>query len=71
MMRRLDARTVVVLADAQGYVDLAGDLVERVATGADRAVRAVRDSVSDTLFDGDPAAFLAVLEALAEDEPAP
>ncbi|HSN70004.1 MAG TPA: hypothetical protein VLT59_00780 [Steroidobacteraceae bacterium] len=67
-MSTIDSRTVLNLAEAQGYRDLTAEFAERVAAGADRAVRAVRESVGETLFDCDPASFLSTLEALAEPE---
>lgn len=67
-MASIDAHAAASLAEAQGYPALDPAFVERIAAGAERAVAAVRASVTDTLFDADPAAFLVTLEELAPDE---
>jgi len=61
----LDAAAVRVLARVAGYAALDAETIERMTVGAANAVRAVRASVAESLFDVEPAQFLAELERLA------
>ena len=62
----LDAATVEVLARLVGYPPLAPERAARIAAGASAALAAVRATEHGSLFDLEPAAFLAELERLAD-----
>jgi len=62
----LTAATLDDLARLAGLPPLDDALVARIAEGAARAAAAVRASATGSLFDVEPAAFLAELERLAE-----
>lgn len=67
-MSQIDPSVLRVLAEAQGFEDLDGEFLARVAHGAANAISAVRRTLSGSLFDTDPALFLPTLEALAARE---
>lgn len=61
----VDSQTVITLAGAAGMPLSDDAMAVRIAAGAQSAVDAVRQSVHETLFDLEPADFLATLEELA------
>lgn len=64
--RSLAPEVVIALARLAAYPPLDSDTAARIAVGAANAVRAVAASASGSLFDTEPAAYLAELERLAE-----
>lgn len=67
----LSSECVQGLARQQGYGALDQSTAERIAAGAAYAVAAVRTSRVGSLFDTDPATYLAELERLAEPDEGP
>jgi hypothetical protein len=61
----LDANAVATLARAAGIPIADQAMAERIAAGATAAIAAVRGQVSSTLFEHEPADYLALLERLA------
>lgn len=61
----LDANAVAALARAAGIPLTDQAMAERIAAGATAAIAAVRGQVTATLFDHEPADYLALLERLA------
>ena len=62
----LDPAAVVALAVATGIPLADAQAAERIAAGAEAAIRAVRDSLSQPLLDYEPGDFLPTLERLAD-----
>jgi hypothetical protein len=62
----LAPEVVIALARLAGYPPPDADTAARIAVGAGNAVRAVAASATESLFDTEPAAFLAELERLAD-----
>lgn len=62
----LDPATVAALSAATGIPLADAQAAERIAAGAEAAIRAVRNSLSQPLFDYEPADFLPTLERLAD-----
>lgn len=67
-LRELSPDCVQALARQQGRDSLDRPTAERIAAGAAHAVAAVRASQAGSLFDTDPATYLAELERLADSE---
>ncbi len=68
-MHEIDSNSVLVLARAQGHDWVDEAAAQRIAAGAAAAIAAVAASLQQLetgLLVGDPAEFLATLEALAE-----
>jgi hypothetical protein len=61
----LDGDTVAAIAQAAGIPITDQAMAERIAAGASAAIAAVRGQVSTTLFEHEPADYLALLERLA------
>jgi hypothetical protein len=61
----LDGNTVAAIARAAGIPIRDQETAERIAAGATAAIAAVRGQVTTTLFDHEPADYLALLERLA------
>ncbi len=61
----LDPAIVAALARLAGYPPPDAATLARIAAGADDAIAAVRAGETVTLFDDEPAHFLAELERLA------
>jgi hypothetical protein len=61
----LDANAVAALARAAGIPMTDQAMAERIAAGATNAITAVRGQFTSTLFDHEPADYLALLERLA------
>ena len=61
----LNADAVAAIARAAGIPITDQAMAERIAAGAGAAIAAVRAQVTTTLFDHEPADFLALLERLA------
>lgn len=62
----LSPGAVLELARLEGHVLIDAEIAARIAVGASNAIRAVTASVRESLFDVDPAGYLAELERLAE-----
>lgn len=65
----LSPGAVLELARLEGHALIDAEVAARIAVGASNAIRAVTASVRESLFDVDPAGYLAELERLA-DQPA-
>ena len=61
----LDGNAVVAIARVAGIPIADQEMAERIAAGASAAIAAVRTQVTTTLFDYEPADYLALLERLA------
>lgn len=61
----LDGNAVASIARAAGIPITDQAMAERIAAGATAAIAAVRAQVTTTLFDYEPADYLALLERLA------
>ena len=61
----LDGDAVAAVARAAGIPITDQAMAERIAAGASAAISAVRAQVTETLFDYEPADYLALLERLA------
>ena len=61
----LNGDAVAALAQAAGIPMTDHAMAERIAAGASAAILAVRAQVTTTLFDHEPADYLALLERLA------
>jgi hypothetical protein len=64
--RPLDVATVQALACLAAYPPLGPETAARIAMGATHAVRAVAAMLDRSLFDVEPASYLAELERLAD-----
>lgn len=62
----LSPGAVLELARLEGHALIDAEIAARIAVGASNAIRAVTASVRESLFDVDPAGYLAELERLAE-----
>ena len=60
------AVAVQVMARAMGWQTLEPAAAERIARGAENAVRAVAERRRGSLFDTEPGDFVATLESLAD-----
>ncbi len=60
------AAAVQVMAQTMGWQTLEPSAAERIARGAENAVRAVAERRRGSLFDTEPGDFVATLESLAD-----